>query len=87
MARLVRFQRAAHLLQQPGHRSLVSIALSCGYYDQAHFNREFRELAACTPTVYLAQLRADTAGTGMSGHDGPASATAQTSKTITGKCS
>jgi len=71
MARLVRFHRAAHLLQQPGHRSLVSIALSCGYYDQAHFNREFRELAACTPTAYLAQMRADTAGTGMSGNDGP----------------
>jgi len=67
MARLVRFRRAAHLLGQPGHRSLVSIALSCGYYDQAHFNREFRELASCTPSAYLAQLRADIAGTGMSG--------------------
>ena len=66
MARLARFRRAAHLLGEPGHRSLVSIALSCGYFDQAHFNREFRELASCTPTAYLAQLYADTAGTGMS---------------------
>ncbi len=67
MARLVRFHRATHLLGEPGHRSLVSIALSCGYYDQAHFNREFRQLASCTPTAYLAQRRADSAGTGMSG--------------------
>ncbi len=65
--------------------SELVLVLNLGYYDQAHFNREFRALAARTPTVYLAQLRADTAGTGMSGNDGPASATAQTSKTIAGK--
>lgn len=67
MARLVRFQHAADLLRRPGHRSLAAIALSCGYYDQAHLNREFRELAGCTPTSFLAGLHTDTAGTGMAG--------------------
>lgn len=66
MARLVRFRHATLLLKQSGRRSLVSIALTCGYCDQAHFNREFRELASCTPTDYLAQMRGDTAGTKMS---------------------
>ncbi|OYD60937.1 AraC family transcriptional regulator [Rhodococcus sp. OK302] len=67
MGRLVRFHRAVNLLHQPGHRSLSAIALTCGYYDQAHLNREFRELAGCPPGSYLTGLHADVAGTGMAG--------------------
>jgi AraC-like DNA-binding protein len=63
-ARIMRFARARDLLTRPGHRSIASIALSCGYYDQAHFNREFRALAGCTPTEYLAAQLADVPGTG-----------------------
>jgi AraC-like DNA-binding protein len=61
---IMRFARAVELLTGPGHRSLTSIALSCGYYDQAHFNRDFRALARCTPTEYLAAQLADLPGTG-----------------------
>jgi AraC-like DNA-binding protein len=32
---------------------LTPKALACGYYDQAHLNREFRALAGCTPTDYV----------------------------------
>ncbi len=53
-AKVLRFRRAADLLTQPGHRSLASIALTCGYYDQAHFNRDFRALAGCSPTAWIA---------------------------------
>ena len=53
-ARILRFQRAANLLGQPG-RSLCEIALGCGYYDQAHLNRDFREFAGCTPTELRAR--------------------------------
>jgi AraC-like DNA-binding protein len=61
-ARVLRFDRAAELLVRPAPRSLASIALACGYYDQAHFNREFRRLAGCTPSAYLAALYPDAPG-------------------------
>src|SRR4028119_2393032 len=48
-ARLARFRHAERLLRSPGHRSLASIALTCGYCDQAHLNRDFRDLAGCPP--------------------------------------
>lgn len=48
-ARVLRFGRAMTLLAAPGHRSLASIALACGYFDQAHFNRDFRTFAGCSP--------------------------------------
>ena len=68
-ARIMRFAHARELLTRPGHRSIASIALSCGYYDQAHLNRDFRALAGCTPTEYLAAQLADVPGTGP-GPDG-----------------
>lgn len=63
-ARVLRFDRAATLLVQPGPRSLASIALACGYYDQAHFNREFRRMAGCTPSQYLSAQFSDAPGVG-----------------------
>jgi AraC-like DNA-binding protein len=63
-ARILRFARAVDLLTRPGRRSLASIALSCGYYDQAHLNRDFRALAGCTPTGYVAAQLTDVPGTG-----------------------
>ncbi|WP_380286378.1 helix-turn-helix domain-containing protein [Kitasatospora purpeofusca] len=52
VGRVLRFQRALTL--SPGAcRSLAERATLCGYYDQAHMNRDFRELAGLTP----AQLR------------------------------
>jgi AraC-like DNA-binding protein len=68
MAGLVRFQHAVGLLRRPGHHSLAAVARACGYYDQAHFNREFRELAGCTPTEFLTGLDTDAAGTAMAGN-------------------
>ncbi|MFI0449842.1 helix-turn-helix domain-containing protein [Actinomadura sp. 6N118] len=52
MARVLRFQRAVELMSR-GVPSWVDIAITCGYYDQAHLNREFRALAGCTPTELL----------------------------------
>ena len=34
---------------------LAGLAADCGYYDQAHLAREFRELAGCPPSAWLAE--------------------------------
>ncbi|WUI03551.1 AraC family transcriptional regulator [Spirillospora sp. NBC_00431] len=47
MARVIRFQRAIGLLT--GGAGFADAASACGYYDQAHLNREFRALSGCTP--------------------------------------
>lgn len=52
-ARLRRFQ---HVLGAVEHRVEVdwtSVAISCGYFDQAHFIHDFREFAGVSPTMYL----------------------------------
>lgn len=47
--RVSRFLRALKLLEEGRHRSLMDVALACGFSDQAHFNHEFRELAGMSP--------------------------------------
>ena len=53
VARVLRFDRAVAALGSPTSRGLAEIAFDCGYFDQAHLNRDFRELAGTTPTVFL----------------------------------
>lgn len=48
-ARISRFLQAAHALSQRTSHTLTETALDCGYFDQAHFNHEFRAFAGMTP--------------------------------------
>jgi AraC-like DNA-binding protein len=68
-ARVMRFERARHILQgTPSFVTIAQVAATCGYYDQAHLNRDFAELAGCAPTEWLAEelpLFQDTGGVGV----------------------
>lgn len=52
--RVLRFARAVALLSDPTLR-IGEIALACGYYDQAHLNRDFRAMGGTAPTTLRAQ--------------------------------
>jgi AraC-like DNA-binding protein len=56
LARLVRFQAVTSRLQHEGGARLAEIAQDCGFYDQAHLNRDFRAFAGTTPGAYAARL-------------------------------
>jgi AraC-like DNA-binding protein len=53
-ARVLRFADVRRRLQADPAR-FADIAQACGYYDQAHLNRDFRELAGTTPTDFVAR--------------------------------
>ncbi|WP_147143199.1 helix-turn-helix domain-containing protein [Nocardia ninae] len=55
-ARITRFERARRMLERtPSYITIAQVAASCGYYDQAHLNRDFAELAGTSPTTWLSE--------------------------------
>lgn len=52
--RIVRFEHAMGGFTG-SERSLTEFALACGYYDQAHFNRDFKLFTGLTPHQYFAR--------------------------------
>lgn len=55
-ARVLRFGRVTRRLRGTEPGRLSEIAQECGYYDQAHLNRDFRDFAGLTPGQYTARL-------------------------------
>lgn len=56
--RMFRLQRAIHLIEHQKELGLLHIALEAGYYDQAHFNREFKNIVGASPKAYYQSDRA-----------------------------
>ncbi len=52
-ARIQRLQGALQTIRSCSSPDWTDIALSCGYYDQAHFNRDFKALSGLTPAEYF----------------------------------
>ncbi len=52
--RLLRFQDALRRAHADRLVSWIDVALSAGYYDQAHFIRDFQAFSGLTPTAYHA---------------------------------
>jgi len=50
-SRIIRFQNSLRLATHA--RNLTDLALNAGYYDQAHFTREFTDIAGQTPRRYF----------------------------------
>src|SRR5262249_45351761 len=53
-SRMQRFQHVFHALEGP-HTDWVTEAIRCGYFDQAHLIRDFREFTGATPTALLSE--------------------------------
>jgi transcriptional regulator GlxA family with amidase domain len=64
LARILRFRAALERLAAAPAVDLTQLALECGYYDQAHLDRDFRELASMTPSEYRVAR-----GAGLDGPD------------------
>jgi AraC-like DNA-binding protein len=52
-ARVIRFESAHRLLAASPRSRIADIAARCGYYDQAHLDRDWRALTGLSPTAWL----------------------------------
>lgn len=52
-ARISRFLHVVRCLSGRESRTLTETAMTCGYFDQAHFNHEFREMAGMAPGEFF----------------------------------
>lgn len=54
-SRVRRFQEVVRLVHPARTVDWADVALSCGYFDQAHFIHDFRSFSGMSPTAYLAR--------------------------------
>jgi AraC-like DNA-binding protein len=71
LGRVLRFQRAIERIGACDAPRWVELAFDCGYFDQSHMIREFREFAGCTPEEYVGlQLPIGGVSAGPGAYDG-----------------
>jgi len=71
VARIYRFARLIVSVDALGPVAWSELAQTAGYFDQAHFNREFKDFTGHTPTEYLALRRRFPAEPGFPPDIGP----------------
>jgi AraC-like DNA-binding protein len=59
VARLHRFRHALRLIEGAARVPWSELAAHCGYFDQAHLSRDFREFCGFAPGEFLRHARAD----------------------------
>jgi AraC-like DNA-binding protein len=52
LSRIYRFQEAMRLIGNGGNIAWADIAMACGYYDQAHFIKDFQSFSGINPSNY-----------------------------------
>jgi AraC-like DNA-binding protein len=52
--RVRRFQKVVRMISAGQPVDWAEVALTCGYFDQAHFIHDFRAFSGINPTSYLA---------------------------------
>ena len=62
VASILRFAHAVERIRAADAESWADLAIACGYYDQAHFNRDFRRYSGRTPRELRASLLPDGGG-------------------------
>lgn len=62
VANILRFEFAVEGIKAANEESWADLAIACGYYDQAHFNRDFRRYSGRTPGEFQAALLPDGGG-------------------------
>jgi AraC-like DNA-binding protein len=62
VAGILRFAHAVERIRAADEESWADLAIACGYYDQAHFNRDFRRYSGRTPREFQAALLPDGGG-------------------------
>lgn len=55
MSRIIRFNHALQLIENNSGLNFTSVAFDGGFYDQAHFIKDFRELTGLNPKQYFAE--------------------------------
>ncbi|MER6511690.1 helix-turn-helix domain-containing protein [Nonomuraea sp. NPDC001636] len=71
VARIYRFARLIVSVDAVRPVDWTALAHTAGYFDQAHFSREFKDFTGHTPTEYLALRRRFPAEPGFPPDDGP----------------
>jgi AraC-like DNA-binding protein len=52
-SRIYKFQRVIHLIEEQKKVDWSMLAYECGYFDQAHFIKEFQAFSGINPAAYL----------------------------------